>query len=340
MVALLIALFVLMALVSLFPIQDRKIELVSFWGFGAMLFALAAFRSESHSPDYETYLSMYQNHDTLLVEPSFRAVSWFVQTVFDNSLFLFVIYAFLAVFLKLKAIKEISPLWILGVLTYMSTIYVIQEHAQIRAGVATAFFLLTIKPMYERNAKRFLLFGLCATLFHYSAVIILPLWFIAKPRANKWFLWGLIPLGYLIYLSGINLISYALPFDYIQSKLELYQKMQEMGQDGFDQINVFGFGVLLKCLFFYLLLFFRESIRRHNQYIDTLLVIYAIGIFLIPAFATMPVVSFRLSAILVSVEMLLFPMFYYIFVPKFMGRLIVVLIASVNMFLSMQIINL
>lgn len=339
MVELIVILFVLVAVLALFPIPRRGVEQVVFWCIGLALFALAAFRGPDNSPDYESYLSMYRDHQTLLVEPSFRIISWFVESVFDNSLFLFVIYAFLAVFLKLKAIKDISPLWILGVITYMSTVYIIQEHAQIRAGVATAFFLLAIKPLHQGKWKPFLLLALMATLFHYSAAIIFPLWFVVRARVNRWLLWGLIPVGYLIYLADINLISYALPFEYIQSKLELYQQLQEMGQGDFDKINVFGFGILLKCLFFYWLVFFRETIRQHNQYIDTLLILYCIGIFLIPAFAAMPVVSFRLSAILVSVEMLLFPMFYYIFASKFAGRLMVVLIASVNMFLSLQIIS-
>lgn len=339
MVTLLVMLFVIVALFALFPLSSERLNKALFWIFGFFLFLLAAFRSESQSPDYSAYLLMYQDYDTLIVEPSFTAISWLVKTVFDNSLFLFIIYAFLAVFIKLKAIQQYSPLLLLGLLTYISLTYIIQEHAQIRAGVATAFFLLAIKPLCERNLKLFLFLILCSILFHFSAIIALPLWFVAGHNPKKWLLWGLIPLGYLIYFSGINLISTALPFDYIQSKLELYQAMQEAGVSDFDNINVFGFGVLLKILFFYLLLAFRKLIQNHNIYIDSILMIYAVGIFFIPAFATMPVVSYRLSAILVSVEVLLFPMFYYIFVPKFIGRLAVVLVAAVNLYLSLNIIS-
>lgn len=338
MVVLLLIVFAITALISLSPIKNRKVANLVFWGIGCCLFLLSALRLEEQSPDYIVYLGMYESYETVIVEPTFSVLSWFVKSVFDNSLFLFVIYAALGVFIKLKAIKELSPLWILGILTYMSTIYIIQEHAQMRAGVATAFFMLCIKPLYERNGRRFLFYALCATLFHFSALIIFPLWFIAKLQKNRLLLWVLIPLGYLIYLLGINVISTALPFEYIQSKLTLYQALQEAGRDGFDQINVFGLGILMKCFFYYILLFFADTIRPNNRYVDLLLILYAVGIFFIPAFATMPVISYRLSAILVSVEILLFPMFYYIFTPKIVSRIIVILIASINLYLSFDVI--
>lgn len=330
--------FFLTAIVALFPPKSRNLSDILFWGIGIVLFLLAAMRGEATSPDYSAYLLMYEGSETLLVEPTFTFISALVKHTIGSPIGLFAIYAGLAIFIKFKVLKEISPLWFLSILTYISALYVIQEHAQIRAGVATAFFLLTIKPLYERDWKRFLLFSAIAITFHYSALIILPMWFVAKPKGYQWLLWGVIPLGYIVYFIGGNLIA-TLPFPYLQSKLELYQTLQAAGADGFDSINVFGFGVLLKCLFFYVLLWFRTTIMRENKYIDVLLTIYAIGIFFIPAFATMPVISFRLSAMFVAVEMLLYPLFYYIFAPKIISRLIVVIVACVNLYLSLSILH-
>lgn len=336
MVVYIVGIFILTAIISSLPLEKKSYASVLFWGIGIVLFLLSATRTEATSPDYDAYLLMYNDYDTLFVEPTFVFISWIVKLLIGNPIGLFVIYAALAIFIKLKVIKQISSLWFLSILTYISTLYIIQEHAQIRAGVATAFFLLTIKPLYERDWRRFLFFSVIATLFHYSAMVILPLWFIVKPKGYKWLLWFIIPMGYFFYFLGGNLIA-TLPFPQIQAKLELYKSLQEAGVGGFDNINVFGFGVLLKCLFFYVLLYFRDRIKEHNQYVDILLTIYAIGIFFIPAFSAMPIVSLRLSAMFVAVEMLLFPLFYYIFVPRVLSRLIVIIVAIINFSFSISI---
>lgn len=337
MVVILYFLFLVISLVALFPPKDKKVYTLVFGGCGVVLFLLAAFRSEEISPDYSNYVQMYESADSLLIEPTFIFISILVKSTIGHSLGVFVLYAALAVFLKFKVISQISELWFLSILVYMAMLYVVQEHAQIRAGVATGFFLLTIRPLYERNGKKYLLYSILAILFHYSALITLPLWFLSK-RPLQYFLLLLIPCGYFFYFIGGNLIA-NLPFPYIQDKLEMYQKLQELGVSDFDNINVFGIGVLIKCAIFYWLFFFRSTIRQYNPYIDILLLIYAIGIFFIPSFAAMPVVSYRLSALFVAVEMILFPMLYYIFKQKMIASLVVIFIAFVNLFLNLSIVK-
>ena len=100
-------------------------------------------------------------------------------------IYLFLLFAILGVSFKLIAIKQLTELWFLSLILYLSNFFILHEMTQIRAGVASAFLLLCVKPIYDRDLKRFLLFAVLGFLFHYSAIVILPLWFLGiKARKN------------------------------------------------------------------------------------------------------------------------------------------------------------
>ena len=112
---------------------------------------------------------------------------------------------------------------------------------QIRVGVAAGFFLLALKPLAERQFKKFILYILIASFFHYSAIILFPFWFITNKKFNKkeWYFYlSLIPLGYLFTTFTYNILIY-IPIENIRLKLEMYKSLQESGAVGFSEANLF-----------------------------------------------------------------------------------------------------
>jgi hypothetical protein len=219
------------------------------------------------------------------------------------------------------AIKQLSNLWFLSLLFYIASYYILHELIQIRAGVAVGFLLLSIKSIYERNGKQFLFFSTCSVFFHYSGLLILPLWFLS-PTSHK-FIWFLfIPIAYLIYVIGIDISSYItmlVPIVAVQEKLIAYQN-----SNIFDNtINLFSMGRIMKISIFYLLLWKIDMIQKYNKYAILMLKIYGISLCILPFFPSTPTVADRVMEFYEIVTIILYPLLIYIIKPVQYSKILI-----------------
>ncbi|MGL4364087.1 MAG: EpsG family protein [Bacteroidales bacterium] len=330
----LIIFFLFAAFAVVLPANTRNTKL--YWGMGFIMFLLAAFRDGATVNDYAAYVEMF-NQSITNVELSFFLITKFIKTFSANSIWLFVVYALLGVYLKLRAIKAFSEFWLFSILIYFSYFFILHELTQIRVGVATGFFLFAVKAIYDRNLKFFLVFVGLASFFHYSAIIILPLWFLSQKKINLLFYALLIPSAYLFYFLNINLVELVIeniPFQYIQDKYSIYKLFQQEKIGGFEKINVFGKVFLVKYLLYYLLLWKNKFIASQNKYALLLMKVWGIGLALFVFLATMPVFAFRVSEILSVVEFITIPFFLYIFKPTFYAKISLFVIASVILLIN------
>ncbi|WP_226064002.1 EpsG family protein [Kaistella polysaccharea] len=319
--------FILLSFISIFrPVAKVEKYIVIFCGLVMLLFA--GFREDSF--DYIIYELLFENYETISVEPAFKTISYLVTQFTEDIRYLFLIFAFLGVSLKLKGITTLSNFVLLSLVVYVSNFYLLHEMTQIRAGVASAFLLLSIKPNMERDLKKFLLFAILGFLFHYSALLILPLWFLPK-KINVKILGISIFLGYASFFLGLNFVR-IIPIPGIQEKIEAYLTLQEMNN---EEINVFGYLYLFRILIFYVLLFNYKKFSKYNIYFPLLLNMYAISLVVFTVFGKIPAFSSRISEMLGVVEIILIPMLVYLFRVQILGRLLVVLVALVFLLVNL-----
>lgn len=317
----------LFLIVTIITILNPKHKNVFFFILGLLLFLLAGFRDGTTVKDYTSYVSLY-NDPSWDIEFSFSFISWIVRHFFFNHIvFLFLIYAFLGVILKLKAIEQLSTFIFFSILIYISHFYILHELTQIRVGVASGFFLLCIKPIYERNWRHFLLYSICAILFHYSAIIILPFWFIWNHKINIYVFAVLIPIAYLFYFFNINVVRIFIsfvPLEHVQQKYLQYAIDQK---SGLSKINVFNSVFIIKCIIYYILLWKSSLLNERNKYAPLLLKVQGIALASLIIFSNMPVFGFRISELLGIVEIITIPMLLHIFRPIWIIKIILVVIA-------------
>lgn len=322
--------FVLVAIMALFPPSSEQLQKVTFYLFGLFLIIFAAF-SEG-DVDYHNYLYWYKaiRSDTISITHEITFV--LLSLISYTPLMLFLVYAILGVSLKLIALRQLTELTLLSLLLYVSYYFMLHEVIQIRAGIASAFLLLAIRPIYERNGKLFLLFVLLAYLFHRSSIIILPLWFL-RDKPYKWILALAVPMAYLIHFSGLNLIS-VIPIPSIEQKFEAYQMLQKYGGEEWGDVNVFNLVYLSKIVIFYILLLKYDVVEQANRYTPILMQIYAISLFCLPALAVIPVMAFRVSELLGIVDIILIPLLAHVFKERQIGYALVVGIATTLFLIS------
>jgi hypothetical protein len=277
------------------------------------------------SKDHNLYVNAY--HEVLngrlkISDISFRLICFAVNYIFHKPVFLFLIYAALGVGLKATAIKRLSEFWFFSILIYFSLYFFLHELTQIRAGVASAFILLSIPSIHERNLKKFLLYAGCAIVFHFSALIILPFYFLKGDKVQLWYIF-LIPIGYFLYFLDANVASLVriIDIDIVNLRFAAYKSIT-----GIQRINVFNVLMLARCLLCGLLFWRWKLLKEKNQYSVLLIKFYFFSCFIFIAFADIPVVAFRVSELLATVEIILVPMIIYLFNIKVIGKLIVAII--------------
>jgi len=319
--------FAVISFLIVFKSKNSKIRTGILVFMAILLIINAASRADDVSKDYSVYIYYWRLKFLKDVEISFIHIRNLLKNVFQwPSISLFIVYAILGVSVKVYSIKLFTKYVFASLLVYLSHYYVLHELTQIRVGVASGFFLIGLYYIAERNFFKFLLFTCIAGYFHYSAFLALPLWFIYNDQRKLNIYPFLIPLGYIIYFAGSNLIV-NLPIPYVQEKVRVYEQLRDLGFEDTDKINVFNAVFLMRVLILFVLFFFRKKILPENPYIFMLLKIYTISLFTFTALASIPAFAFRIQELFGVVEILLFPSLAFIFNNKVMGYALVILTA-------------
>ena len=319
-----ILLWSISSIISLSSINKSTNSLKYYTVLSIIIFFVVTFRDGSSLNDYSNYIQLYiDSNRSTEVEPSFiyiKNIAHFLGGIF----ILFLIYAFLCVFIKVIAIYRLTNLLFLTLVIYISNIMILHDMTQIRAGVASGIFLYSIPYLARQEKIKYLVSVLIATFFHYSGILFfLPcLFWINRIRISKWFYLLIIPIGYI--LGGTIFDVSHFPIEHIRFKLEMYKNLQNAGVDGFTALNIFNPYIIFRIVLFYLLLWKRNIILSNNPYFSCLLFIEAIAIFVFPAFSSIALLGYRGSELLGVVEIILYPMLYYIIKPKFWGKLSVI----------------
>jgi hypothetical protein len=177
-----------------------------------------------------------------------------------------------------------------------------------------------------------------AFLFHYSAILAVPLYFLNGNKINIVFFSLLIPAAYLLYFLNFHLsfLIDLIPIPEVKIKYHQYKYLSSLHNA--HKGNLFSYLQMSRCLLVYLFLWKWESIHEKNKYFILLLKIYIIAISILVLFFDIPALGARASEMLMPVEMLLIPSIMYIVQPKIMAKLSIIgiglIFLSLNLFYS------
>ena len=270
-----------------------------------ILFAvLIGIRAEGVDQDYTSYITAISNISGFTKEPTFSLIVKIANTYFGkyNVVGVFCIYSFLSIFLSFSAFNKYSISPLISLIVFFSTYMVLEEFNAIRAGVASGFIVLSIDSWGKKDWKTFIYF-LCAILFHYSYLIILPVYFLVSNDEKKRIIFLLlVPLAYLFYYT----IDFSSIIPFVNSLLGT-ERMDIDYQASL--LNVFSTIIIFRIAFCYYLWIKRDVFSAISPYYYIFLKLYTIGIFIAIALASMPMINMRLMYIFLCFELFLFPVF-------------------------------
>lgn len=283
---------------SIINVKSKRIYII----IGILLVIIAGFRDGLLFADYSGYLESIRDVDDSRMEMSFKLISKVVDALGLSSVFVFLMYAILGVSIKMKAIlKWGSPVW-LSLMIYVAHLYLAEECAAIRIGVATGFVLLSILELCNKRYWKWLLYTLIAIFFHNSALLSLLIPLIIKIPVKFSYTLLLLLLAYLVPALGVTLDMLLGFFDMDWLGFYSHYILTE------NVVSIYNFSQMLYCVLALYIVKNIESFRKMNKYSGELVIIYIFSLLVLPVFHTVPVFAYRSAHIFACVEIVLFPL--------------------------------
>ena len=335
MIIILVTLFLAIAFWSFYLTDNHPQAQYFYFGFGIILLIIVAFRGEGVDKDYLNYKDEFLSNSEIpfIIEPSFIFLKWIVRTYLNSNIFIFFFaYAILGIGLKMYAIKQLSKHLLASLLIYMSYSFILHDMTQIRASVAVGFFLLSIKPLQERNGIKFIVFSSLAIAFHFSAAILPLVWFLNPNKINvKTYLIAIVA-SYILSAYSSTIVSKL--FDYapegpLQLKLLAYE------DDNSGVLNVYNVWQLMRCALSVLFLLKIDFLKRQSEYAVLLVKIYVISACSFVILSNNPALAGRTSDMFSIVDIVIVPCLITLVTPKIASKLIVIFIGFSYLILNL-----
>ena len=185
----------LLVIISILLCRQKGHIQLAFLSCFIWLVLFAGLRDEGVDRDYNVYIQGYYDvsspieeyfdgRASFVNEPAINIIASVSKYFFDSTIVFFLVFSFLGVGLKFLSIRKYSPFLLLSVLIYFSKYYFFNEFTQIRMGVAVGFFLFSIQYIVSRNLLKFLSLIFIGGLFHYSVLLVIPLYFLSATAIN------------------------------------------------------------------------------------------------------------------------------------------------------------
>lgn len=139
--------------------------------------------------DYSyTYVPQYYNiirGNNTHFEFLFVCLNKFVYFFFDNVDWVFIISAFITVFIVYNVIcKRVNNI-VLGIFLYIGTRMYLYSFTQVRQYIAIAIFLYASKYIVEKKMYRYFFWIIIASLIHKTAILYIPVYFVRNIKLSR-----------------------------------------------------------------------------------------------------------------------------------------------------------
>lgn len=278
-------------------------------------------------PDSKNYILIFNDTYETPVEIGFKTLASIIRASFNGDYILFFfISALFSISLKLIAIRKLSQFLWCSLVIYISSKFILHDMIQMRCAIASGFFLWSIYYIVNRNLIKYSILTICAILFHWTALIMIPIWFLnTNTIKSKYWIIAIVGSYVLatLQISAVTLFEYV-PIGEIQDLYLRYMSHVD------HESNLFSFIVICKALLCICFLFASKRLIKATPYYVIMVKLFAVSICSYVLLIALPVAAARISEFLQIVELILIPYVIYLF-PKnrMLGKVINAVIAAI-----------
>ena len=260
-----------------------------------LLLYIAGLRDINIGADTSNYRDIF-NNSAESIEIGYRVVSEFMKYLGGSyNLFRFLFFAS-SFFLKLYAFKKVSLYPLLSICIYSSFWLLVYEMNGIRQGLALGFIALSYYFLSVNKKWYFYLSLLGGTLFHYSALIFLPIIFIIKKKCTN--LIFRIVLGIVVVFAYLGVTSFILEGlgTIIGVDLRLIKRiMSYQNNEAFNANILYSFSTFVRFLILFTTFFFINKVHLSERIKNIFLWCALLNISIYLLFSEIEIIATRLS---------------------------------------------
>jgi hypothetical protein len=253
--------------------NSRAVRFLLYFAAFASLVLVSGLRDSSVGTDAGNYVHIFQSISGLpdvrnvSGEPGVPLLAWFGKLIYDNYVTLFTLVAIVVTLCFLLGIRKLSVDPAISVFVLLASGAYYFSFNGLRQGIAIAVLFLAIGFIYHRKFWAFLLCVTVASMFHISAVMFLPTYFIV-PRKNDFrynaMVFGAVVVSVLFFSELVGLAGRLNP------RYLVYGEVGRLSRGLAYAASVVAIG-----LFF---LYFKRYVQQHRPWYDLLLNVYLLGI--------------------------------------------------------------
>lgn len=149
------------------------------------------------------------------VEPGWATLNHILSLIFKEPQYIFIVTSFIFIFCIYKVIIEFEDRVNVGlaIFIFLSVSY-IPSFNVIRQYLAIGILMLSLKYIEQKKIIKFIIFVIMASLFHYTALIFLPIYYLLNHNIGIFKLIGIfmaVFIGFINYNNIIRVITTVIP---------------------------------------------------------------------------------------------------------------------------------
>lgn len=289
----------------------------------------AGFRNIYFWPDTLVYAYGFMYHTPDITDFSFTAKPYgysevgfhllqvIIKTLVDNVTVFFLVISAITFYFLYKDFKQYSIFPLIGLCVYIARFIIGRNFVQIRAGLAYAILMLSIKYIYERDWKRYFIIVFIAWLFHRSCIVAIPLYFVCNwIHIKKWHVYSALVLSFLVGIFGQGFVHGLVEDN--ASDLNVGVRYTDAGGE-LKQLEGLGMRnpmIYFQCFILLMYTFLEERLAPLNKYYYILRNAYLYSTMILICFCTYKVLSARTSSMYATLEFVIIPSLIFMFNKK------------------------
>ena len=294
-----------------------------------ILAIVAGFRDIYYWPDTYVYVMSFREHTPTIdsisfsdkpfgySEIGFYYIQVLIKTLIDNATVFLLIISALSFYFLYKDIKQYSIFPLIGLCAYIARFIIGRNFIQIRAGIAYAVLMLSIKYIFEKDWKRYFLIVFIAWTLHRSCIVAIPLYFVCNwIHVKKWHVYVALAFSFLVGIFGQPFVHLIVEDN--ASDLSIGNRYIDAGGEK-RQLEGMGLRnpiIYFQCIILLIYTLLEERLAPLNKYYYILRNAYLYSTMILICFCSYKVLSARTSSMYATLEFAIIPSLIYLFNKK------------------------
>lgn len=258
-------------------------------------------------------------------EKGFYYLGVLIKSITSNFTAYFLAVSFITFFFLYKAFDKYCYYPFLGICAYVSRFYFARNFIQIRAGLSYAIILLAVQYITNKDWKRYFAIVFIAYLFHHSALIAVPLYFLCMIDIKKWHIIAGLGVAFVIAAFYSNVVRSLVADSASDLNVDTYVDEEYQREWGLSNPMIY-FQTFLLIIY----TFTEERMKLTTSHYITIRNAYFYSTLILITFSCYTALSGRTSSMFATLEIVIIPSLALTFFKKNRWQAFVIMVVMLS----------